>query len=161
MEEHYGAASEAHAAELAHHFAEAETVLGTEKLVHYSLAAGERALAIYAYEQAQGHFERALAAREGQPMDGDTAALLFGLGRAQGSIFPLHRLHEAVATVKRAFDYYAEVGDVARAVAVAKFPVVTLTGGNVGMTRIIARALDLLPPNSPDAGTLLAQYGRF
>ncbi len=44
LEELYGDDSEAHAAELAHHFAEAQTVLGTEKLVHYSMLAGERAL---------------------------------------------------------------------------------------------------------------------
>ena len=52
LEELYGADAEAHAAELAHHFAEATTVLGTDKLVHYSLLAGERALASYAYEDA-------------------------------------------------------------------------------------------------------------
>ena len=32
-----------HAAELAHHFAQAETVTGTEKLVRYCLLAGEQA----------------------------------------------------------------------------------------------------------------------
>ena len=49
MEEMYGDDADAHAAELAHHFAEAQTVLGSEKLVHYSLLAGERAMASYAH----------------------------------------------------------------------------------------------------------------
>ena len=57
----YGADADAHAAELAHHFAEAQTVLGTEKLVHYSLLAGERALYGLAYEEGLAHFERGLA----------------------------------------------------------------------------------------------------
>ena len=35
----------AHATELAHHFAQAQDVLGSEKLVKYSLMAGERSLA--------------------------------------------------------------------------------------------------------------------
>ena len=48
----YGEEAEAHAAELAYHFAEAEPVLGAEKLVLYSLLAGEQALATYAYEEA-------------------------------------------------------------------------------------------------------------
>ncbi len=61
MEELHGADVEAHAAELAHHFAEAEPVLGGLKLVHYSLMAGERALATYAWEEALGHFQRGLA----------------------------------------------------------------------------------------------------
>ena len=63
LETLYGANVEARAAELAHHFAEAEAVLGTAKLVHYSLLAGERALVSYAYEEALAHFLRALAAK--------------------------------------------------------------------------------------------------
>ena len=39
---------EAYTAELAHHYAKAQTVLGVEKLVRYSLLAGERALGAYA-----------------------------------------------------------------------------------------------------------------
>ena len=49
MEDMYGDDADAHAAELAHHFAEAQTVLGSEKLVDYSLLAGERAMASYAH----------------------------------------------------------------------------------------------------------------
>jgi predicted ATPase len=45
LEELYGSAAGAHAAELAHHFAQAESVLGPEKLARYSLLAGEQALA--------------------------------------------------------------------------------------------------------------------
>ena len=63
LEELYGDDAEAHAAELAHHFAEAEAVLGTEKLVRYSLLAGEGALAAYAFEEALAYFEQALAAK--------------------------------------------------------------------------------------------------
>jgi predicted ATPase len=89
LEALYGADVEAHAAELAHHFAEAEPVLGIEKLVNYSLLAGERALAAYAWEEAQAHFQRGLAAK-GVPLedaepaeDAESARLLFGLGRAR------------------------------------------------------------------------------
>ena len=49
----------------------------------YSLLAGERALATYANEEALSYLERGLAAKHGQPMDAEAAALLFGLGRAQ------------------------------------------------------------------------------
>ena len=51
--------------------------------------AGTRALASYAWEEALGHFERALVAKE-VPLSGyeaagdsESAALLFGLARAQ------------------------------------------------------------------------------
>ena len=73
LEELYGANAEAHAAELAHDFAEAEAVLGTENLVRYSLLAGERALTAYAWEEALAHFQRARDAKGEQPMDTETA----------------------------------------------------------------------------------------
>jgi predicted ATPase len=63
LEELYGSDSEAHAAELAHHFAQAEAVLGPDKLVRYSSIAGFRALADYAFEEAFDYFERALAGK--------------------------------------------------------------------------------------------------
>ena len=66
---------EAHADELAYHFAEAAPGTGTHKLVRYSLMAGERALATYAWEEGLNHFERAIAAKEGQPIDAETAAI--------------------------------------------------------------------------------------
>ena len=65
LEELYRADVEARAAELAHYFAEAEPVLGAEKLVRYSLTAGEQALAAHAWEEALSHFQRGLDSKEG------------------------------------------------------------------------------------------------
>ena len=64
LEELYRTDAESHAAELAHHFAEAQTLTGPDKLVRYSLLAGERALASNAWEDALTHFERGLVARD-------------------------------------------------------------------------------------------------
>ena len=58
LEEFYGPGSASHAAELAIHFVEAQTVLGTEKLIHYSFLAGDQALGARAYEEAEAHFQR-------------------------------------------------------------------------------------------------------
>ena len=68
----YGDNAEAHAAELTHHFAEAQTVLGKEKLVRYSLLAGERALSSFAFQEGLAHFERGLVA------GGGSASRLYG-----------------------------------------------------------------------------------
>ena len=76
LEDMYGAKAEAHAAVLAYHFSEAATAADTDKLLHYSLVTGERALATYAHEEALNYFQRALAVKEGQPMDGETAFFL-------------------------------------------------------------------------------------
>ena len=160
LEELYGSDAEDHAAELAHHFAEAQAVLGVEKLVRYSLIAGERALAIYAYEEALKHCQRALAAKEGKPMDAETAALLFGLGRAQLATLPRHRLTEAELSLVAAFDYYAEAGDVSRAVAIAQYPLPPTPGLFRDTTQLIRRALELVPPDSRQALPLLSRYIR-
>ncbi len=153
----YGPEAEAHAAELAHHFAEAETLLGSGKLVRYSLLAGERSLGAYAYEEAASHFGRALAAKEGQPMDGETAAALSGLGRSETAVV---QGEEAVGHLRRAFDFYVQARDIAHAVAVAgaTFPGMP---GREGMAPIMERALALVSPGSIEAGRLLSTLGRY
>ena len=165
LEELYGDDAESHAAELAHHFVEAEGVLGTEKLIRYSLLAGDRAMAMYAYEEALGHFQRGLAAKEGgstgsasseQGIDAETAALLHGLGRTQ---LILLQVDEGWANLTRAFDYYAEVGDIPRIVDIARHPVSITAPGQIAP--LLNRALDLLPPDSYEAGRLLPWYGRL
>ena len=155
----------AHAAELARHFAEAESVMGPGKLARYSLMAGEQALAASAYEDAIAQFERGLVARDitlsgtEAASDEEAAALLFGLARAQAATFERVQFEEAFITNSRAFEYYAETGNVALAVAVAEFPIgapgVHIPGG----AELIERALALVPADSHEAGRLLARYG--
>jgi DNA-binding CsgD family transcriptional regulator/DNA polymerase III delta prime subunit len=165
LEELYGLEAEAHAAELAYHFAEAEPVLGTEKLVRYSLLAGERALATYAWEEALQHFQQGLAAR-GVPLtgvaaarDAQEAALLFGLGRAQAATLSRERLEEALTSLDRSFEYYADAGDVSSAVAVAEYPLPRHSSWLSKVNQRIERALTLVPPDSVAAGRLLPTYG--
>ena len=55
LEELYGPSQEAHASELAYHFGEAVPSTDNHKFVHYSLIAGEQALAAYAHEEALAH----------------------------------------------------------------------------------------------------------
>ena len=159
LEELYGARVEEHAAELAYHFAQAETVTGIEKLVRYCLLAGEQALAAYAFEEALPQFERALAAKEDQPVDADTAALLFGLGRAQAATGGQVRAHEALGSLERAFEYYIDAGDVDRAVAAAEYPVRRPPGTTTGTMDLVSRVLALVPPDSHQAGRLLSTHG--
>ncbi|MFB3093489.1 MAG: hypothetical protein ACE1ZN_03680, partial [Dehalococcoidia bacterium] len=166
LEEIHGADADAHAAELAHHFAQAEAVVGTQKLVRFSRVAGEQALAAYAYEEALAHFQRALVAKGGrapgqidEAPDSETAALLFGLGRAQVPTLQGYQLQEAVDNLTRAFDYYAEAGEVERALAVAQTPF-PLMLGLTGVPQLLTRALELSPPDSYEAACLLPEYIR-
>ena len=63
-----------------------------------------------------------------------------------------------MASLTRAFDYYVEVGEVERAVAVAEHPFSILQGQTTGASRLITRALALVPPDSHEAGRLLSRY---
>ena len=163
LEELYQDDLEAHVAELARHFSEAVRVTGSEKLVRYSLLAGEHALASHSYEEALSHFQRALAAKEsrsasagsGRGMDAETAALLFGLGRAQDATL---QNEEARASLSRALDYYVEVAEVPGAVAVAEYPLQPVSG-RVQLTQLATRALAMVPADSHEAGRLLSTYG--
>jgi len=165
MEELYGDNAETCAAELAHHFAEAQIELGPDKLARYSLMAGERALASYAYEDALAHFERGLVARDislsgtEAASDEEAAGLLFGLARAQAATVEVYQLVEAFALLCRAFEYYADAGNIAMAVAAAEFPVAPIPFQMPGVAELMVRALALVPADSHEAGRLLSRYG--
>ncbi len=158
LEALYGAGTEAHAAEVVYHLVEARIVVGTEKLTWYCRVAGEQALDAYAYEEALEYFRQALGGREGYAVDAEMAGTLFGLGRTQAATLEQHRRREALDSLIRAFDYYAEVGDVVNAVAVAEYPL-TLGYGDPGMAQLGKRALALVPSDSLEAGRLLCRYG--
>jgi len=152
---------DAHVSELAYHFGEAQPIPGNERLAYYSLRAGERALNSKAYEEAAKQFQRGLGAKAGQAMDDEQAALLFGLARAQTATLELPRAREVVANLSRAFDFYAQQGDVEHAVAVAECPVDALPGQPVGAARLVAKALALVDRESHAAGRLLSRYARM
>jgi len=179
LEAQYGASAEAHAAELAHHFGEAVTVTGNEKFIQYSLAAGDRALAAYAYAEALEYFQGGLSAKQGlstgtvgseaslraasvEPArDAETAGLLAGLGRAQAATLERNKMGEAVATLSAAFDYYAQIQDIDRVVAIAEQPFYPAAGLRIGQADLIGRAITLAPPDSSALGSLLSRHCRF
>ena len=119
------------------------------------MMAGERALSTYAHEEAQAHFQQGLAAKGGQPLDAEGAAMCFGLGRAQGST---GQHHDAWDSLTRAFDYFEDTGDVAMAVAVAEYPLLFVAGLQRA-TGMVERALMLVGPDSHEAGRLLSHNG--
>ena len=157
LEDLYGPDTDAHAAELVHHFSQSAAAHRPGKVVYYSLLAGHQALAAYAYEEALSVFERGLGAKDEQPMDNQAAELLFGLGRAQEA---LAMNNEATASLSRAFDYYAETAQISHAVAIAEDPHLSQYIGQGIASDLMRRALDLVPPNSRESARLLSRYGR-
>ena len=160
LEELHGDRAAEHAAELAYHAAEAETVLGPEQVVRYSRLAGEQAFAAHAYEDAIAHFQRALATREGEPMDDETADLLVALVRSEFLGRERYDLADALERLRQAFDYYVGAGDMRRAVELAAYPIPPVWGAT-DVPELLSRALTMVPPDSLDAGCILANAGRF
>ena len=92
--------------------------------------------------------------------DAEAAALLFGLGRAQVAILPVDQLHNAVAILRRAFEYCSATGDTDRVAAIAETPVPPTAGHNSEMSRLLDRRLELVPTTSLAAGRILFLRGR-
>ena len=167
LEEIYGPNAVSRAGELAYHYFEAETILGSEMLVYYARLAGEQALAAHAYAEALVLFQRGLTAKgvaltgTAPAGDADAAELLFGLARAQSATVESQQFGEAFATLSRAFEYYAAAGDIAQAVAAAEFPIGAPIGRIPGGGQLIVRALTLVPDDSHEAGRLFSRYGGF
>nr|MDQ3936510.1 AAA family ATPase [Actinomycetota bacterium] len=98
----YGDDVELHLDELAHHFFQAASSGDLGKAIDYSVAAAERANSMLAYEEAAGHYERALQAfgleeRADVPRRCD---LLLALGEAQNRAGDARNARE---TLQRAF----------------------------------------------------------
>jgi class 3 adenylate cyclase/tetratricopeptide (TPR) repeat protein len=94
LERLYGADVDTHLAELAHHFYQAAPGGDVEKAIDYATRAGVRAIELCAWEEAVGHFERALQAMEliAAALHGESSTdkrrrvdLLMRLGGAHGS----------------------------------------------------------------------------
>ena len=119
----------------------------------------------YAHEQALEHYETGLVAREIElrgteaAPDEEAADLLFGLARSQSATLVHIRSMEAFATLKRAFDGYAQMGNVSKLVAAVEFLVAAPTYPIPGAAEMLARALTLVPEDSHEAGRLLSRYG--
>jgi predicted ATPase len=150
LEALYGDQVEENASELAYHYVEAEAVLGSEKLLRYSVVAGEQAMQANGPEEALAHFERAEAALTGAEDDPLTGRVWFGLGVSRCRHTRWSALPVLLGPPVRAFDWFLEHEDTKSAVAVSQYPVImAVTRGTVDLHE---RALLLVPPDSLDAG---------
>ena len=156
LETLYGDDAKEHAQELVGHFTEAETVLGTDKLVDYSIAAGQQALDTYAYEDAHAIFTRALEAHSPDVTDSRKADLL--IGHSIASKILGYSMQDTWKSMVEAFEFYDASGDVVKALDVAREippPANRLTG----FTRVTRRAIEMAVPGSLDEAYARMRHG--
>ena len=159
LESLYGGDVDTYASELVRHAAEAETVLGPERLVRYARIAGGAARAAHAYDAALAYFRQALDAK-GRQLDDDAAWLHFEVARCEFATLERYDLDGALEHIRVAFTHFLESGDERSAVTIAMHPL-PYVYGSPDAADLAARALDLVPPESPEAGHLLSTLGWF
>ena len=157
LESLWGDKADDNATQLTEHFAEAETVLGSEKLVHYLEIAGNQALDAYGYEEAQLAFKRALRALDGEENTLQVANLWHGLGTAQAFTLGRQEMQTTVDSLIKAFDAFVEMGQIQKAIQVGLPPLPNVHGPE-GMVQLIERAIELVPTGTVDHARLLAEY---
>jgi tetratricopeptide (TPR) repeat protein len=146
LERLYGDGTEEHVAELAHHFTRALPAGDRERAVMYASRAGERAMSLYAWEEAADWFGRAEAAL---PDTADSAGRArLAIAEAGANAYAL-RFDEAVAGAERAAALARESGDphVFARVALDYVDIALPAGGTVHLdaaATIIDEALTLL-----------------
>ena len=158
IEELYADRLEEHVAELAHHCLEAETVVGEEKVIRYARMAGTGALAAYAWTEARGYFEQALQAMGDDFPDAERAVIFFGLGEAELQSLSYPNSQRGWDNVARAFDLYEKIGDTRAAVAVSLQSTYSDQLHIIKSASVYSRALEMVEPESADAGLLLTRY---
>jgi len=157
LENHYGDDSADHAEELVEHFSEAETVLGTEKLMKYSVIAGDAAAAALAWESAFNFYKIAIDAGPNPPADPDTARLFARAGHALAS---LHRIDESIELIGKAFDYFLDNGDFISAAEAIQVQYISGMG-KIAVRPMISRVIEHVPASSALGMWLKSQLGHI
>ncbi len=110
LEQLYGDSQERHLAELAHHFFQAAPGGDVDKALDYATRAGDRAVELFAHEEAVGHYRVALQALDlkGTSENQRRSTLLLALGEAElRSEMP----EESFATLQQAAALADGLGD--------------------------------------------------
>jgi tetratricopeptide (TPR) repeat protein len=158
IERQYGAGLGPHVAELAHHFAEVAAAGEAARALAYARRAGERAMGLYAYEEAAAQYRRALQALRFDPDEAVRCELLLGQGAA---LARAGRYGEAEERCLEAAELARRLGSAERlAHAALVLGARDIRGGAVNrrLVALLREALDTLPASdSPLRARLLAR----
>ncbi|MHC5066916.1 MAG: hypothetical protein ACYTG5_23435, partial [Planctomycetota bacterium] len=131
-------------------------MVGTEKLVKYSLASADATLASFAYEQGRDLYEMARIAADSGEDSPELARALEGLGATMSVIPGAGNRQRALDHARSALDMYVRLGRPDRAIAVGQQS--HTFGGLLGAVDFTRRALELSEEGTMDYGWLLARY---
>jgi len=148
IERQYGTGPGAHVTELARHFAEVAATGQAAKALVYARRAGERAMGMYAYEEAAAEYQRALHALQfAGPDEPLRCELLLRLGEAQARASNYHQAEESclrAAEIARRLQAPEQLARAALGLGERQ-----VEGGLVNrqLVALLQEALDSLPPD--------------
>ncbi|NQW16521.1 MAG: AAA family ATPase, partial [Chloroflexi bacterium] len=150
LEEFYGDDAEMHATELVTHFVEAETVLGSERLIHYSRFAAASALSGYAYEEAAHIATRALGMFQSGDSSPEHAGFLATLAEAEAAMNTDSSQAQGIwDRLETAVNMYLSAGDIASAVETATLRITAFVG-SLGPAALLASLVEKVTPGSAE-----------
>ncbi|MBI4305039.1 MAG: hypothetical protein HY678_01845, partial [Chloroflexi bacterium] len=171
LEKLHDGGSPTQAGQIADHLAMAGASRLPEKLMRYSIVAGEQALKSLGFQEADIRFTTALraAGRATRAVEarGDVrelrehrlalARIMEGLTRSRvWASARLESRQHAWDTLTATFKTFLDVGDTAKAVEIARIPM--RLEGVRGLLEVTSRALELVEPDSVDAGYLYMRH---
>jgi predicted ATPase len=151
-------------ATLAWHYSEAAPIAGTEKLIHYSLLAGEEALQSSSRSDAYRHYDLVRRALGDDDVSLELAhawlwlaSALYTLESSWGSELTPEQILEGLI---RAFEIFLSNGEIELAVAAASQGIISLTSRlGPGARELVERGMEIIEETSPQMSRLLTQYG--
>ncbi|MDA1279588.1 MAG: DUF2791 family P-loop domain-containing protein [Chloroflexi bacterium] len=161
LEDSLGIDAAGRSSELAWHFKEASPVVGNEKMVHYSLIAGQSALRSFAYSEALNHFENVRFALRDQPNHINFAHAWLGIARARytyeskwGSSLSAAEISVGLSI---AFQIFLDHGETELAIETASQGIVGEPGWAPN-PRLTERALEIAGDDSKGFSRLLTRH---
>ena len=159
LEAMYGDDVESHAEELVFHFEQAQAILGTEKLVKYSVSAGDAALSTWAIEEGRAHFELARNLLTDDTDRRTKAEVLFGYARARSALPSEGEFQRCLDLMAEAYQAFKSVGDYQGAVSVAAQLTINVIRFSSGADVLLRDSLQHAAENSPEKARILALLG--
>ncbi|MEE8045496.1 MAG: AAA family ATPase [Dehalococcoidia bacterium] len=146
----------AYVGRLATHYIAAQAITGTDRAVEFSLLAGEEALRISDFGSGRRHFNLVLEMTENQEIDAVRAQAMAGMWKIVSRTVHESEIAALVPLLTDSFNYFVANGDTRRSIDLAAWPSTSYSSPR-GIDDVIARALELVDPNSLEAGQLHAR----
>ena len=134
-------------------------MVGTEKLIEYSVIAGNAALSALALEEGRAHFDLALNSLNDDTDSHIRAEVLFGYGKARQAFFTEGEFQYAFDRMKEAYEAFKSIGAFDKAAAAASQLNINLIRFSRGSDELLRDSVQYAKEGSSTKAAILALLG--